>query len=191
MDLETLQHVHHVFALYGAKTSYASNLTTADFTNGRGNNGNFSTILSTTDDQGVNRGFLATEDNFRLIKDMQRKNLVVPVVGDFGGNKAIRAIAQYLRDHETRVAAFYVSNVEQYLFQKSPTALNGGAQNFYNSVAMLPLDSLSTFIRSSNSADVRQPYTGFTSLLSSMAETIQVFKQQGFNSVREVLALSR
>src|SRR6185369_164612 len=125
-----------------------------------------------------------SEENFRFIRNMEQKNLIVPIVGDFGGPKAIRAVGQYLKDHETIVEAFYVSNVEQYLFQNSPTAINGGSQNFYNSVATLPLDSASTFIRSSNNADVKQPYVGFTSLLGSMMETIQVFRQRGFSSLR-------
>jgi len=189
-DLDTIEHVLKVFSLWGLMTGYSSNLTTADFTNGGGHNGNFSTILTTTDDLGVNRSFLESEENFRFIRNMEQKNLIVPIVGDFGGPKAIRAVGQYLKDHETIVEAFYVSNVEQYLFQNSPTAINGGSQNFYNSVATLPLDSASTFIRSSNNADVKQPYVGFTSLLGSMTETIQVFRQRGFSSLRDVFALS-
>ncbi|HET9131717.1 MAG TPA: hypothetical protein VFO86_12245, partial [Terriglobia bacterium] len=189
-DLDTIDHVHKVFSLWGPMTGYSSNLTTSDFTNGGGHNGNFSTILTTTDDHGVNRSFLESEENFRFIKTMEQKNLIVPLVGDFGGPKAIRAVGQYLKDHATPVEAFYLSNVEQYLFQNNPTAINGGAQNFYNSVATLPLDSTSTFIRSSNSADVKQPYVGFISLLGSMKETVQVFKQKGFSNIREVFALS-
>ncbi len=189
-DLDTIEHVHKVFSLWGPIVGYSSNLATADFTNGGGHNGNFSTILTTTDDLGVNRSFLELEENFRFVKNMELKNLIVPLVGDFGGAKTIRAVGQYLKDHETIVETFYVSNVEQYLFQNSPTAVNGGSQNFYNSVATLPLDSTSTFIRSSNRADVKQPYVGFTSLLGSMTETIQVFKQSGFSNVRDVFALS-
>ena len=51
----------------------------------------------------------------RSLKDLQSRNLVVPVVGDFGGPKAIRAIGEYLKSHGATVAAFYLSNVEQYL----------------------------------------------------------------------------
>ena len=42
---------------------------------------------------------------------------IVPLVGDFGGPKAIRTVGQYLKDHDAKVTAFYLSNVEQYLFQ--------------------------------------------------------------------------
>jgi hypothetical protein len=30
---------------------------------------------------------------------MQQKNLIVPLVADFGGPKAIKAISKYLKDH--------------------------------------------------------------------------------------------
>jgi hypothetical protein len=46
---------------------------------------------------------------------MHRKNLIIPLVGDFTGPKAIRAIARYLKDHNAEVTAFYVSNVEEYI----------------------------------------------------------------------------
>jgi hypothetical protein len=63
------------------------------------------------------RSYLSTEANFAVLKDLQSRNLVVPVVGNFGGPKAIRAIAQYLKSRGATVAAFYLSNVEQYLQQ--------------------------------------------------------------------------
>ena len=65
----------------------------------------------------------------------------MPLVGDFGGDHAIRAVGQYLREHDATVTAFYTSNVEQYLFQ-------GDAwKKFFGNVATLPLDEHSTFIR--------------------------------------------
>ena len=190
-DLETLEHVHHIFELYGLETGYGSNLKTVDFTNGKGHNGNFSTILTTIDDRGNNRTFLATEANFRIVKDLEGRNLIVPIVGDFGGGHALKSIAGYLTQHDSRVSAFYVSNVEQYLFQNNPTARNGGADQFYENLAMLPLDRTSTFIRSAARANVKEPYEGFVSLLGSMTETLAAFKQTGFSSLRDVLELSR
>ena len=72
---------------------------------------------------------------------LQDKNLVVPVSGDFGGPKAIRAIGAYLHKQGGVVSAFYVSNVEQYLFQ------DGKARAFYDNVATLPLSNTTVFIR--------------------------------------------
>ena len=78
------------------------------------------------------------------MKDLQARNLVVPVVGDFGGPKAIRAIRAWLQAHGATVGAFYLSNVEQYLLQ------DGKWDAFCRNVATLPLTSGSTFIRSSS-----------------------------------------
>ena len=69
--------------------------------------------------------------------------MLVPVVGNFGGPKALRAEGKYLKEHGATVMAFYLSNVEQYLQQ------DGIWNNFCGNVAALPLDDHSTFIRSS------------------------------------------
>ena len=61
------------------------------------------------------RSYLASEEKFQFIKDLQSRNMVVPVVGNFGGPKAIRAVGKYLKDRDAIVSAFYLSNVEQYL----------------------------------------------------------------------------
>ncbi|MGH7620669.1 MAG: hypothetical protein ACREPM_25940 [Gemmatimonadaceae bacterium] len=94
-----------------------------------------------TDAAGVTRSFLSSEDNYRYLKSLQERNLIVPVSGDFGGPKAIRAIGAYLTEHHGRVSAFYVSNVEQYLDGDNKL------QTFYGNVATLPVDSTSVFIR--------------------------------------------
>jgi hypothetical protein len=93
------------------------------------------------DDAGQPQSFLSTEEHFRTVKALQENNLIVPVSGDFGGPKAIRAIGAYLQKQGGVVSAFYVSNVEQYLFQ-------GGKQRaFYDNVAALPITDASVFIR--------------------------------------------
>jgi uncharacterized membrane protein YgcG len=110
-----------------------------------GSAGSFPTyadIMTATDEAQIPRSYLATEENFALIKDLQTRNMVVPVVGNFAGAKAIRAVGEYLKRHQALVSAFYVSNVEQYL------AREGGLDRFCNNVAALPLDDSSTFIRS-------------------------------------------
>ena len=71
-------------------------------------------LMIETDRAGVRRSYLATEDNFATIKALESRNLVIPVVGDFAGPKAIRAVGTYLKEHGGRVSAFYLSNVEQY-----------------------------------------------------------------------------
>jgi hypothetical protein len=107
-------------------------------------NPSYADLMTATDAAGVSRSYLATEDGFQYLKELESRNLVVPVVGDFGGPKAIRAIAGYLKARGATVSAFYLSNVEQYLYQ------DGKWDAFCRSVATLPLDSTSVFIRSTN-----------------------------------------
>ena len=56
-------------------------------------------LMTATDRFRRSRSFLATEDRFRFVKDLQSRNLIVPVVGDFAGPSAIRRVGDYLRAH--------------------------------------------------------------------------------------------
>ena len=58
-----------------------------------------------------------------------------PGLGDFAGPKAIRAIALYLTSAGATVNTFYLSNVEQYLFQGTDAW-----RRFYDNVGTMPLD---------------------------------------------------
>jgi hypothetical protein len=107
---------------------------------GGGNMGTYAEIQALTDGTGLNRGFLGTEANWLAMKDFETRNLLVPVVGDFAGAKAIRAVGKYLKEHDAVVSAFYLSNVEQYLNRA------GTEDVFLCNVPQLPLDDTSTFI---------------------------------------------
>ena len=107
---------------------------------GGGNMSTYADIQALDDGNGVNRGFLANEANFQAMKDFETRNLLVPVVGDFGGTQAIRAVGKYLKQQNVVVSAFYLSNVEQYLNR------SGTEDAFLCNVATLPLDEFSTFI---------------------------------------------
>ena len=103
----------------------------------------YADAMAATDLAGTQHGYLASEEHFRIVKDLQRRNLIVPVVGDFAGETALAGIGRYVADRDEVVSVFYVSNVERYLFER------GGRQGaFYANVASLPLAESSTFIRS-------------------------------------------
>lgn len=129
-----LRHVFDAFQYYGPS------ITTRGPPSMRG--GTFMTLTGfSPDTTGEARSFLSTEDNFRAVKSLHDRNLIVPVSGDFGGPKALRAIGDYVRSRGAVVRAFYVSNVEQYLFG------DGAHTAFYANVGTLPVDSASVFIR--------------------------------------------
>jgi hypothetical protein len=127
-------------AVFDAFYYYGPSIATRGLSGGRG--GDFTDLTGYSNDRtGQPRSFLSSEENYRFIKTLHEKNLIVPVSGDFAGPKAIRAISSYLKEHHGLVRAFYVSNVEQYLFGDRKDSL------FYANVATLPIDSASIFIR--------------------------------------------
>jgi len=102
----------------------------------------YSDLQVADDGHGVNYSYLASEENFQALRDFEKRNLIVPVIGDFAGEKALRAVGRYVTAHGGTVNYFYTSNVEQYLFQ------NDAYRRYYANVATLPLATQSTFIRS-------------------------------------------
>jgi hypothetical protein len=146
-ELTMLDYVHGAFFKLGPAINYIGFPSTRASSSG---NTDFTKLSLSVDQAGVARSFLASEANFRIVKALQAKNLVIPVQGDFGGPKTIRAIGQFLRDRQLRVNAFYISNVEQYLFgsSSSPTIdINGGWRAFYANLATLPIDNTSLIVR--------------------------------------------
>ncbi len=102
----------------------------------------YAELMVATDEAGIARGYLATDENFKVVKDLESRNLIVPIVGNFAGPKALRQVGAYLKAHNAVVSAFYLSNVEQYL------NMDGIWMDFCSNVRALPLDEHSTFIRS-------------------------------------------
>ena len=134
----------------------------------------YADLMTAADEAGVFRSYLAAETSFAWLKDLESRNLVVPVVGDFAGQKAVREVAAYLHAHGTPVSAFYLSNVEDYLYQDNKW------QAFCRNVARLPLDETSTFIRSTSRGRAPGGFGafggfggGFVSSLGSMASEVK------------------
>ena len=139
-DLLRLQHIYADFCSFGPDLQYS---TTRNPGGGRRRNEpTYSDLMVATDRDGQPRSYLATEDAFAFVKSVQAANLVVPLIGNFAGPRAIRAVGGYLKDRSAIVSAFYVSNVEEYLRR------DGTWRNFCVNVGALPLDDTSTFIRS-------------------------------------------
>jgi hypothetical protein len=140
-DPEGIEYVYReAFYLGGPTLDYS-------FGGGMGgrNTPTYEQLMQATDGNGKNHSFLSSEQTFAWIKDFESKNLLVPVVGDFGGPTAIRAVGTYVKEQGGTVTAFYLSNVEQYL-------QGGKWESFCANVATLPLDETSTYIYSGRGA---------------------------------------
>jgi len=185
-DLQALDYVNRAFATAGPDITYA-------FPSGGGRGygrwPTYAQMILESDGQGLNRSYLATETNYRALKEMQTKNLLVPLVGNFSGDKTLKTVARYLKDHGATVTAFYTSNVEQYLFQQGDDW-----NRFYANVAQLPMDSSSTFIRSlSNGNGFRagSPNSRSVQLISSMLETLKAVQDGRVQSYYDMIQLAK
>jgi hypothetical protein len=188
-DTATIAHVYRSFVAYGPDITYNSN----QGRSGYGRMPSYAQLQIETDSAGLHRSYMANEANFRVLKRLEADNLVVPLVGDFAGPTAIRAVGTYLREHHAGVSAFYLSNVEQYLFQQGDDW-----RHFFDNVAELPLDSSSTFIRSVFDGAVyyrgAPPFGGYMrarQMLASMLAQVTAFRAGKLMTYSDVIETSR
>jgi hypothetical protein len=152
-------------------------------------------LMIDTDQNGQQQSFLASEENFQTLQSFEKSNLIVPIVGDFAGTTALRSVGEYLKKHNTNVSAFYLSNVEQYLFMNSAAGVpNEDWKAFYKNVGTLPLDAKSVFIRPlintpdgySSSPQFRPGYH-FDTLLFSIRDLVAAFNAGSIATYYDVI----
>jgi len=148
----------------------------------------FADLIVATDAEGLNRGFLATEQQYGVVRQLQLRNLIVPIVGDFAGPKALRAVGEYLRDHGAIVSAIYTSNVEQYLFREPHKW-----RQYYENVATLPVDSTSTFVRAVFNVGYSGGGMGARSItmLQPVLDLLRALREGKIQSYFDVVNMSR
>jgi hypothetical protein len=136
-DLAALTHVYESFFEIGPEIKYSmrSGRRGAPFPT-------FAELMSATDQRRTTGSFLASEGTYLTVRDLQLRNLVIPVVGDFAGTQAVARIGGFLREQNLTVAVFYASNVEMYLFR------NDAWRTFYRNLASLPVNRDSVVLRS-------------------------------------------
>ena len=188
-EVAGLEYVYRAFFEGGPDLNYS-------FPNGGfGRGGNFPTyadLMTQTDGGGEHLSYLASEDHFRVLGELERNNAIIPLVGNFAGPKALRAVGGYLREHGATVSAFYTSNVEMYLFQQADDW-----KKFYGNVAALPIDEKSTFIRSVSNRGFRfqlrnnAPGARASTRLSSIADLVRDYRAGRIDGYYDVIAMSQ
>jgi hypothetical protein len=98
-------------------------------------------LILATDRDGRAWHYLADERDYQFVRQLQMQDLIVPVVGDVSGPHALRAIGRTIAARGERVSAFYISNVETYLY-------GGAYARFAANVNLLPRGPRSVMIRS-------------------------------------------
>lgn len=193
-ELGSLEYIYDAFYSAGPDLTYNFG------TGGAGNYGrgfgrgmpSYQALIVESDGGGQNRSYLGTEANYRVMKDLEARNLIVPLTGNFAGSRALRSVGEYLKTHGMTVGAMYTSNVEQYLFQQGEEW-----RKWHENVAMLPLDSASTFIRSFSAGGgganfrMQSPNGRSAQLISSMMDQLKAFREGKINGYWDVILMSR
>jgi hypothetical protein len=174
-DRHDIEYVYSTFFGYGPDLTYTTEPSLPTYAQ----------LMVSSDRDGENQSFLASEANFQFVKQMETRNLVIPIVGDFAGTKAMHAIAEYLKDHDTVVNSFYTSNVEQYLF------LQGNWDKFYINVAQLPVNSDSVFIRwIPKGTRFSTPLKRNINALCPISQFMEAFSSGEIRTYRDVLTMT-
>jgi hypothetical protein len=136
-DREVIRSIHRRFARDGLDLRFNSH--------GRPPRPSYPTLrrlLLERDRRGRSMNYLADEEGYRYVAAMQRANRVIPVVGDLAGDWAVRAIGEEASRRELVVSAFYVSNIEFYLFE------DDAFPRYIANLESLPVAQRSVLIRS-------------------------------------------
>jgi hypothetical protein len=137
-------------------------------------------LLLERDPAGQYANYLASEDHFQFLKSLQQRNLVIPVVGDLSGPRALAAIGTLLNQRKERVSAFYTSNVEFYLFS------DGRFSTFVSNLHRIPRAPGSVIIRSVFGR-YAWPGGGSSSRLQPLAELVEGFGKGRFQYYGELI----
>jgi hypothetical protein len=160
-DVKRIEAIYRVFFLSGPRIRYSP-----EGSFGGTVQPTYADLMVATDAAGRARSYLASERAFGFVRDLQLRNLIVPIVGDFAGSKAIRSVGAYLKGRRATVSAFYVSNVEEYLHPA------GAWPAFCANLARLPLDDESTLIRAVRAESAGQG-PGFVPRLAALTAEVQ------------------
>jgi hypothetical protein len=136
-DFETIARFHSAFIEAGFNLRFRSH--------GRAPSPYYPTLrelVLATDRTGRPWSYLASEEAYRFVKGLQARDAIIPVVGDVSGAHALRAIGAALSAEGVGLSAFYISNVEDYLFR------SGSFGRFADNLGRLPRTPQSMIIRS-------------------------------------------
>ena len=119
---------------------------------------NFKEILLGKDLNGEYANFLAKPESYRMIRQMEKENRIIPLVGDFGGTHALARVSREMRRRNLLLGVFYLSNVEDYLMMRGLP--DDPMEQFVFNLEGLPHDSRSLLVRTHRCDMQRaQPYT--------------------------------
>jgi hypothetical protein len=136
-DIETVRRFHQAFVSEGPGLRFTSF--------GRPPRPFYPTyrqLVLETDIEGAQASFLADAARYGVVRDLTLRNRIIPVVGDLAGPSAVGEIGKVMRESGLELTAFYVSNVEFYLWRA------GSFERWRSNLARLPSAPNAVVIRS-------------------------------------------
>lgn len=135
-------------------------------------------LLLECDRDGNRWHYLNTDADYQFLRLMQMENWVIPIVGDVSGPRALNRIADYLEAADLQVTAFYISNVEYYLFRQDDFS------RYVQNLARLPAHPSAVMIRSHFGYGFRHPANvpgyAVTSLLHSLPGLVESHRRSPY-----------
>ncbi len=135
-------------------------------------------LLLEKDLTGKQCNYLVNEDDFQFLRSLENRNLLIPAVGNFAGDKAFREIGKILTERGEKVTALYTSNVEYYLMGDS------SFDRYAENVRRLPIDARGVLIRSVFGGSA-QNVSGYYS--AQLLQPLESFVKGKFDSYRDLI----
>jgi hypothetical protein len=185
-ELETINRIHTAFFDAGPDLKFTSRGRPP-----RWYYPSYRDLLFEKDLTGKHCNYLASEDDFRFLRSLQERNLIIPMVANLAGDHALKSIARYLNEIGERVSALYTSNVEFYLMRGFS---DDEFKRFAENVSLLPRDERSVIIRSYfNGAwgyEHPQSVNGYysTQLLQTMESFVKEYSGGGYKSYSDLVS---
>jgi hypothetical protein len=178
-DRETINRFHRTFIDSGLSLKFQSA--------GRAPRSVYPTyrdLLLETDRSGNQANYLASDAAFQVVKKLQAQDQVIPVVGDLAGDRALASIARLMIERGDRLSAFYLSNVELYLWQ------DGAFPQFMTNLARLPSGPRSVVIRAVFGTTIDESVPGYysTSVVQPVADLVRNHQQGRYRSYWSLIA---
>lgn len=163
-DLETIARFHREFMQQGTNLRFT--------TIGRPPQPSYPTLgqlLRERDRNGRQRSYMSNDSLFSVVQNMQRRNLIIPLVGDLAGPTVLPRLAPWLKEQKLSMSVLYTSNVEDYLLRY------GTFRDFVKSVRALSHMPNAVIIRSWFGSPRTHPGNVKGYATTQLVEPLQVF----------------
>ncbi|MBS1806565.1 MAG: hypothetical protein JST84_00055 [Acidobacteria bacterium] len=177
-DFATINRIHEEFFSAGLDLKFTSHHRSP-----RSYYPNYRDLMLEKDLTGKQTNYLVNEDDFQFLKSLEDRNLVIPAVGNFAGDKAFLEVGKILKERGEKVTAFYTSNVEYYLMGDS------SFDRYAENVRQLPIEKNGVLIRSyfgnTYSFQLPQAIPGYYS--AQLLQPLESFVKGNFQSYRDLI----